>query len=138
MAHYKAVLAQTEELLTRLQARVEAEERVWKGETARLRTELAGVQEERDFWMQQLQQQDKAAQVDVAALQADVQQLRLQLQQAHQVHITPHSIHWFLHYIVEHPSHRIWFLRKWLHCCVFHTLEHSSPSTFHSLVLTFP
>lgn len=76
VVHYKTVLSQTEELLNRLQSRVEAEEANWRVKMMQIESDLNGVRQERDFWMeqcssnQQQQQQQKEKQemdVDVVA-----------------------------------------------------------------------
>ena len=58
VAHYQSVLSQTEELLNRLQSRVEAEEASWKVKTSAAESELAAAKEERDFWMDQCSQKE--------------------------------------------------------------------------------
>jgi len=65
VVHYKTVLAQTEELLNRLQRRVEEEERLWKGKTVQLEADMSAVRQERDFWMEQCQKQQTEAKQDV-------------------------------------------------------------------------
>ena len=89
--HYKTVLAQTEELLNRLQSRVEAEEQSWKSGMVRLESDVAAAQQERDFWMEQCQKQerthqqqlqeskDQAAPVDVSPLQSRIESLEKQV-----------------------------------------------------------
>lgn len=60
--HYKSVLSQTEELLNRLQSRVEAEEQSWKTKLLRLESEITATKQEREFWMEQCRKQETAEQ----------------------------------------------------------------------------
>ena len=61
--HYKTVLSQTEELLNRLQSRIEAEEGQWRNKTLTLEADVEVLKQERQFWMDQCQKQSEQAKV---------------------------------------------------------------------------
>ena len=63
--HYKTVLSQTEELLNRLQSRIEAEESQWRSKTLALETDVESLKTEKQFWMDQCQKQDPPVVVKV-------------------------------------------------------------------------
>lgn len=84
--HYKTVLSQTEELLNRLQSRVEFEEASWKVKMIQNESDLMTVRQEKDFWMdlchkqeaqvaQQQQEQQIDVAVDVASLHSRIESL---------------------------------------------------------------
>ncbi|EFX65046.1 hypothetical protein DAPPUDRAFT_333581 [Daphnia pulex] len=79
--HYKTVLSQTEELLNRLQSRVEAEETSWKVKLTQIESDLLTVKQEKEFWMdqcqkQEAQQQQQTSEVDVQPLNARIESLQ--------------------------------------------------------------
>jgi chromosome segregation ATPase len=79
--HYKTVLSQTEELLNRLQSRVEAEETSWKVKLTQIESDLLTVKQEKEFWMdqcqkQEAQQQQQTSEVDVQPLNAQIESLQ--------------------------------------------------------------
>ncbi|XP_046443894.1 kinectin-like isoform X2 [Daphnia pulex] len=79
--HYKTVLSQTEELLNRLQSRVEAEETSWKVKLTQIESDLLTVKQEKEFWMDQCQkqeahQQQQTSEVDVQPLNAQIESLQ--------------------------------------------------------------
>ncbi|XP_032792537.2 kinectin isoform X3 [Daphnia magna] len=80
--HYKTVLSQTEELLNRLQSRVEAEEASWKVKLAQMEADLTTVKQEKEFWMDQCQKQETRTQqvqespIDVAPLHTRIESLQ--------------------------------------------------------------
>ena len=78
--HYKTVLSQTEELLNRLQSRVEAEETSWKVKLTQIESDLMTVKQEKEFWMDQCQkqeaQQQQKSEVDVEPLNARIESLQ--------------------------------------------------------------
>jgi hypothetical protein len=90
--HYKTVLSQTEELLNRLQSRVEAEETTWKVKLTRIESDLIAVKQEKDFWMDQCQKQEAQDQqkqesvVNVEPLNARIESLEKEKEQLLQVH----------------------------------------------------
>ena len=57
--HYKTVLAQTEDLLNKLQKRIEDEEASWKSSLVQFEDDLVAARQERDFWMEQCQKQEE-------------------------------------------------------------------------------
>ena len=89
--HYKTVLSQTEELLNRLQSRVEAEETTWKVKLTHMESDLMTVKQEKEFWMDQCQKQENQAQlkqepeVNVEPLNARIESLLKEKEQLLQV-----------------------------------------------------
>ena len=88
--HYKTVLSQTEELLNRLQSRVEAEEQSWKTKILQLESEMNVAKKEKQFWMDQCQkqeviQQQLGTQEDVTSLSSRIECLQKEKEQALQV-----------------------------------------------------
>lgn len=89
--HYKTVLSQTEELLNRLQSRVEAEETTWKVKLTHMESDLMTVKQEKEFWMDQCQKQENQVQlkqepeVNVEPLNARIESLLKEKEQLLQV-----------------------------------------------------
>ena len=87
VSHYKTVLSQTEELLHRLQSRVEAEQTTWKAQLAEMDVAIATVRQEKDFWMEQCQNKDQQQTEVDASLQNRIESLTQEKERILQVNI---------------------------------------------------